>query len=199
MLLLSTFVLLFLPLFASADVSIVLEGNRGKTTFTKTLRIKGSKMRIENRYGSNVRVTIYDLEVGKRFRLDPVRKEVFVVDLEAGSKWWKDEEIEKRLARKIQPTGNRTEVSGIPCDEYSFELMAALKPWRGEINGAIQIAHDNGTVCVSQSIPAGAEYTAFIHEAKRRGCTARRNTIYYIDSTLFPRREPSIWLYLVKT
>jgi hypothetical protein len=85
------FVSLFLPVPVSADVSIVLEGqaSRGKVTSepsTKTLRIKGLKMRVENRHGSDVRVTIYDLELGKRFRLDPARREISIVDLKAVGK-----------------------------------------------------------------------------------------------------------------
>jgi hypothetical protein len=169
-----TFALSFLPLPASADVSIVLQGqgSRGKSaneSFTKTIRIKGSKMRVENRHASDVSVTIYDLEAGKRFRLDPVRKEIFVVDLQNVGKKWKEQTIEKKLTRNIQPTGKRKEISGMSCDEYTFELTAPVTPWHGELGQVKQIARDDGTVCVSESIPAGIEYTTFVHEAKRRG------------------------------
>ena len=156
----------------SADVSVAMEVKYGKATnepSKRTLRIKGFEMRIESQRGSDARVTIYDLEKGKRFRLDASRREIFVLDLAAVSRRWKTQIIEEKLTRNIQSTGRRKEISGMSCDEYTFELAAPIVPWDGDLDRVTQIARDNGTVCVSQNIPAGVEYTAFVHEAKKRG------------------------------
>ena len=121
------FALLLMPARMSADVSVAMEVKYGKATnepSKRTLRIKGFEMRIESQRGSDARVTIYDLEKGKRFRLDASRREIFVLDLAAVSRRWKTQIIEEKLTRNIQSTGRREEISGMSCDEYTFELAA---------------------------------------------------------------------------
>jgi hypothetical protein len=198
-------VFLLLPVLASADVSIVLQGSRGKAInapFTNTLRIKSTKMRVENRYGSDVRVTIYDLGLGKRFRLDSARREVFVMDLAAVSKKWSNQIIEKKLTRNVQSTGKRKEISGMSCDEYTFELTAPVAPWHGELDQVKQIARDNGSVCVSQNIPAGVEYTAFVHEAIKRGYSlvaALCSPTFSLVGSYFYGEEPNVVVLSAET
>jgi len=60
---------------------------------TRTLQVKGLKMRMESRRGSETYTYIYDLEAGKRYRLVPKHKEVFVAELAA-------QRIRRRVACK---------------------------------------------------------------------------------------------------
>ena len=76
----------------SADVRITEHGTMSlqskqsseKRAWTKTIEIKGQRMRLESGEGAESRGTIYDLDSGKRFRLAPSSKEVLVLDLGAG-------------------------------------------------------------------------------------------------------------------
>lgn len=133
---------------------------------TRTIEIKGLKMRLEAGQGTQSRVTIYDLESGKRFRLSNSSKEVFELDLGPVSKRWKEEIVQNKMDRMIRPSGGKYEVSGISCDEFTFEFQAPISLRGREPR---QIAHDRGTVCLSVTTPAGAEFASFVHEAKKRG------------------------------
>ncbi len=172
-----TFLILALALCTipvRADITVT---EKGKSTglgssgdWTRKLRIKGLKMRVESSYAKERHITIYDLETGKRIRLIPEHKEAFVMDLGALSQRVTENINPKSLTRVIRPTGNKnkTEIPGEICDEYAFELGAHPAGPHG--SGFIQ--HDTGIVCVSQSILGGIEFTNFVHEAKKRGYTA---------------------------
>lgn len=140
----------------------------GKATHTgtRTIEIKGLKMRLETGQGTESRVTIYDLESGKRFRLSNSSKEVFELDLGRVSKRWKEMIVQNKMQRVVRASGGKYGVSGLPCDEYTFDFQAPV--WRDGYEPK-QIAHDSGTVCLSHDIPAGAEFASFVHEAKKRG------------------------------
>lgn len=165
-------VLTVCPIQVRAEVTVTQHGKQGgvapSEVWTKKLRIKGLKMRVETSRGKKTYVSIYDLETGKRFRLDPQRKEAFVLDLAALSEHERRGVIPKNLTRAIHPTGKKNESLGVSCDEYTFDLQAPTASWRG----MSAVLHDTGTVCVSQNIPNGVEFTNFVHEAKKRGYTA---------------------------
>lgn len=154
-----------------ADIRISKRGtttipNSNRASWTRTIEIKGLKMRLESGQGMSSRVTIYDLESGKRFRFSPSSKEVFELDLKPVSKRWKERIIQSKIQRVIRPSGAKYEVLGLGCDEYAFDFQAPIS-----VDGYApkQIAHDSGTVCLSQNIAAGAEFANFVHEAGRRG------------------------------
>ncbi len=157
---------------ARADITVTEKGKSAgpgsNGEWTRKLHVKGLKMRVESSYAKESHITIYDLEVGKRIRLIPERKEAFVMDLGILSKRITENVNPKSLARVIRPTGNKIEILGETCDEYTFELKA--QP--AGPHGSAFIQRDTGTVCVSQSIPGGIESTNFVHEAKKRGYTA---------------------------
>jgi hypothetical protein len=161
-----------LPSAVSADTSIVQQvkhnGAALTESHTRTLQVKGLKMRVESRRGSETYTYIYDLEAGKGYRLDPKHKEVFVGDLAAQSRELEDVWLVKDMQKAIKPTGKKAEIGGLACDEY---LVAMQAP--GERNhGRQMVLHDTGTLCVSQSIPSGVEFTHFVHEAQKRGYTS---------------------------
>ncbi len=154
-----------------ADIRIGERGTRSsantkRVSWTRTIEIKGLKMRLESGQGMPFRVTIYDLESGKRFRLSSSSKKVFVLDLGPISKSWKEEIVQNKMDRVISLSGRKYEVSGLPCDEYTFEFQSPISLHRFESR---QIAHDRGRVCLSKTVPGGAEFASFVHEARKRG------------------------------
>ena len=162
--------LLFLaPMHMLADTTLVEQGvasgRQPKTAWTKTLRIKGSKMRVDSNNGSETHVYVYDLEAGKKYRLDEKKKQVFVTDLAKEGERMKGTIMLQSLRKVIKPTGRQLIVSGLACDEYTFDLQAPSPLW----HGANMILHDHGTVCVTQVIPAGKDVMDFIHKARKRG------------------------------
>jgi hypothetical protein len=155
--------------FSRADVSMTKHAKGGTVSgeWTSTLRIKGLKMRIDTRVNGDNHVSIYDLDSGKWYRLDPKHKQVVVVDLKFASEHIKGGFLPDKLTRVVKETGKQREIGGISCDEYSFDMQAPTAPsHRGTF-----VQHDSGTVCVSQTIPEGIEVTNFVLEAKKRGYT----------------------------
>jgi hypothetical protein len=149
-----------------ADVTIFERDQQGGNVppdlAIRKLEIKGSKMRLETRRGSTVFISIYDLESGRRIRLDPKHKEAFVAELKALSEQLQSQIVIKDLKREVRSTGAKGEFQGAVCQEYNFGLVTR---WRTS-HGALL---DNGTVCISESIPGGAEFANFVEEAFRRG------------------------------
>lgn len=173
-----------LPFAVLADTSVVqqIEHNGAALTesHTRTLQVKGLKMRAESRNASETYASIYDLEAGKRYRLDPKHKEVFVGDLAAQSKEFEDVWLVRNMQKAFKPTGKKAEFGGQACDEYLFEMQAP-----GErFHGRQAFLHDSGAVCVSQSIPSGAEFANFVHEAQKRGYTSVAASCSASDSPL---------------
>jgi hypothetical protein len=153
-----------------ADVVMVQHGKqsgRVSGTWTRTVRIKGLKMRIDRTENGETRVILYDLEAGKKFLFNPKRKEVSAVDLKFASEQMKSDLVPERLRRTIRATGKKAEIAGVSCDEYAFDLQVPLTPLR---RNAVQ--HESGTACVSQTLLEGVEVANFLHEANKRGFTA---------------------------
>jgi hypothetical protein len=185
-----------------ADVTV---SQTGKLTgvvaeeYTKKIRVKGFKMRVDSLYGKESRVLIYNLETGKKFRLDAVRKVAFVSDLVPFSRQADGRAITAKIARSISPTGKQSEVIGKSCTEYTFELRIphALS------SGGSTLERDSGTVCVSQSIAEGLELTNFVHEAKRRdyaqAAVSLTPTNTTVDGIYFYGDEPNVVVLFAKT
>jgi hypothetical protein len=190
------------PIQVRADITVTQRGKHGgvapNEVWTRKLRIKGLKMRVETLSGKESRVSIYDLETGKRIRLNPQRKEAFVLDLAPLSEHLRGSIIPTKLVRAIRPTGKKIEIVGTSCYEYAFDLQAPTSPWRG----MSAILHDTGTVCVSQNIPGGVEFTNFVHEAKKRRYTAAASECSPTESQIgfyFYGEEPDVMVLSAKT
>jgi hypothetical protein len=152
-----------------ADVTIFERdqqgGNVSPDLLIRKLEIKGLKMRLETRRGSTVFITIYELESGRRIRLDPKHKEALVAELKMVSEQLQSQIVIKDSKREVRSTGAKGEFQGAVCQAYEFELVTR---WR-TAHGALL---DSGTVCISESIPGGAEFADFVEEAIRRGYPA---------------------------
>lgn len=160
--------MLSLPPSSLADVSVTEQGmgkDAAKALWTRTIHVKGFKMRIDFQGHSGASTTIYDLEKGKRFRLDSGRREVFVMDLASEGERWKSTLMFDRLRKIVKATGKQLEISGMACDEYTYDFQAPSRPTQGYSS----ILHDHGIVCVSQTIPGGIDIATFVREAKKRG------------------------------
>ena len=181
------FVLCLLPIPVLADATIEQQGLGSgwgpKTSWTRTLSIKGTKMRIDAVHDSESSVYIYDLEAGKRYRLDQKKHQIFVQDLAEESKREKEYLIYKHMRKIIKPTGRQLQIAGSACDEFTFDLQAPTRP----MGGASSVLHDHGTVCASQVIPAGKDVINFVHEAMRRG--------YQAAASIFSPSGPQIGPY----
>jgi hypothetical protein len=139
-------------------------------------------MRIDTTTNGKALWSIYDLISGKAYHLNPERKEVVVVDLKSASEHLKGGFSTDKLRRVIKETGMKKEVSGMSCDEYTFDLQAPnLAP-----QGMAFIQHDKGTVCVSQTIPEGLEVTNFVLEARKRGYIYAAGELSPSQSSLGP-------------
>jgi hypothetical protein len=118
---------LLVPRSSKADVSMTKHIKQTGTTsgeWTVVLRIKGLKMRIDSTVKGENHVFIYDLNDGKEYRLNPKQKEVIVVDLKSASERLRGGFSLDKLRRVIKETGRKREVSGMSCDEYTFDLQA---------------------------------------------------------------------------
>jgi hypothetical protein len=158
----------FMPEFGSADVTVNQQGyNHGKkkVEWTKRIQIKALKMRVEFQKGSENEILLYDLDAGKRYRFDLKKQVAYELDLTTTRETWKTQIDPKAVRRLIQSTGKKASINGVSCDEYTFDLQA---PIHFDI-GATGIQRDYGTVCVSQDLPQGIEFTKFVHEAIARG------------------------------
>lgn len=163
------FALCFLPLCVLADATIQQQGlgsHMGpKTNWTRTVRIKGTKMRIDALHDGESSVYIYDLETGKRYRLDEKKHQIFVQDLAEESKREEGHLAYQIMKKVIKPTGRQLQIAGNSCDEFTFDLQVPTRLGQGPTF----VLHDHGTVCASQVIDAGKDVIDFVHEAKRRG------------------------------
>lgn len=160
--------LCFLSVRVLADATIQQQGigsSMGtKTNWTRTVRIKGTKLRVDVLHDGESYVSIYDLEAGKRYRLDEKNHQIFVQELAEESKREEDHLAYKVMKRVVKPTGRQLQIAGNACDEFTFDLQVPTRLGQGPTF----VLHDQGTVCVSQVIPAGKDVIDFIHEAKRR-------------------------------
>jgi len=167
--------------------------------YTKKLRVKGLKMRVDSLDGEESRIVIYNLETGKKFRLDAVRKVAFVSDLVPSNRQADGRVITAKIARAISPTGKQSEVIGKSCSEYRFDLRI---PHALSSGGSI-LERESGTVCVSQSIAEGLELTNFVHEAKRRDYAHAALSLTPTNSTVngiyFYGDEPNVMVLFAKT
>jgi len=197
--------LIVCPIRLRADITVTQITQGGIApgeVWTRKLRIKGLKMRVESVSGKESYITIYDLETGKRIRLNPQRREAHVIDLKPLSELHlKFQAKPIKLARVIHATGKKRDLRGASCEEYTFDLQVSTLPWAG-VTPVIPILQDTGTVCVSQNIPGGVEFTNFVHEAKKRGFTAAASACGPIFSSIgfyFYGDEPNVMVLLART
>jgi hypothetical protein len=164
----AAFALSLYPLSVLADATIQQQGigshMGAKTNWTRTVRIKGTKMRVDAEHDGEISVSIYDLVAGKRYRLDEKKHQVLVQDLAEENKREDENFAYGRMRKVVKPTGRQLQIAGSSCDEFTFDLQVPTRLGQGPA----LVLHDHGTVCASQVIAAGKDVIDFVHEPKRR-------------------------------
>jgi hypothetical protein len=110
----------------------------------------------------------------------------------------KSHQVPESLRREMRATGKKTEIAGVSCDEYTFDLQVPTTP-SPLLN---TVLHDSGTVCVSQTLPEGVEITNFLHEANKRGFTAAAAALSPSLSSIgvyFYGEQPNVLVLAAKT
>lgn len=177
-----------------ADVSMTQHGKQvgpSSAEWTRTLRIKGLKMRIDTMRNGDSFITIYDLSSGKGYQLYPKRKEAIVVDLKSASVPLNGRSRDE-FKRSIKETGKKKEIGGMSCSEYTFD-------WQ-ELNsspgyGIVMVLNASGRFCVSQTIPEGIEVASFVQEARKRGYGVATSALSPTQSSIgsnFFGQEPNM-------
>ncbi len=179
-----TATLLFIPLGALGDTSIVQqvkeESPAGTESSTRTVRVRGLKLRLDSAYDSKTISYIYDLETGKRYRLDPRKREVYIANLSSHAKELQGGLILEQIQISIRPTGSESEIHGVRCREFIFDLQAP-----GITYHARQLfLHDTGTVYISEHVHGAYELTNFVREARKRGFLSAAALFSPTDSAL---------------
>lgn len=179
---------------SNADVSMTQHGKLGGPSpgeWTRTLRIKGLKMRIDTTRDGNNFITIYDLNSGKGYQLYPKSKEAIVVDLKSAS-GPQNGLSRDEFRRSIKETGRKKEIGGISCSEYTFDWheSAPFQPY-----GIATSQDTSGNFCVSEAIPEGREVASFVQEAIKRGYRVATSALSPTQSSMgsyFFGQEPNM-------
>ena len=179
---------------SKADVSMTQHGKQvgpSSGEWTRTLRIKGLKMRIDTVRNGDSFITIYDLSSGKGYQLYPKRKEAIVVDLKSASVPLNGRSRDE-FKRSIKETGKKKEIGGMSCSEYTFDWQE-LDSSRGY--GIVMVLNASGRFCVSQTIPEGIEVASFVQEARKRGYGVATSALSPTQSSIgsnFFGQEPNM-------
>lgn len=175
---------LSLPCTLRADTAVVQqvkeESPAAIQSFTRSLFVRGYKLRMDSKGDSKTLTFIYDLEAGKRYRLDPKRKEVYVADLSYQAKVLQGTLILQQIKSSIRPTGSDLEIDGIRCREFEFDLQAPAPVYHSRQI----ILHDAGTACLSLHVTGATELTSFVREARKRGYFSAAALFSPTDSVL---------------
>lgn len=161
----------FVVQVVSADVTItehlVARGSGPSNEWNRTIKIKGSKMRIESQHEKETYVTIYDLESGQEMILQPKHKVASVFGL--AEETAKLERTRKLVKSSIQPTGKAKQVLGMNCDEYKYDVQIPDEQhlYAGHLIATVQ--QDSGTLCIAPDAIGRKDFSEFAHQSKDRG------------------------------
>jgi len=170
-----------------ADVLMTQHGKRvgyPSEKWTRTLRIKGLRMRVDGTKNGNEFIIIYDLNSGKAYQLYPKHKEAIVVDLKLASAT-PNGRLPDEFRRSIKETGNKKDIGGVNCNEYKLDFQVSVAKPR---HLGDEVLNTNGTFCVSQTTPEGVEVANFVQEAMKRG--------YGVATSLLSPTQSSFGSYL---
>jgi len=179
---------------SKADVSMTQHGKQtgpSSGEWTRTVRIKGLKMRIDTTRNGDNFITIYDLGSGKGYQLYPKRKEAIVVDLKSAS-GPQNGRTRDEFRRSIRETGKKKETGGMSCSEYTFDWQESASAPR---YGIATVLNASGTFCVSQTVPEGIEVASFVQEAMKRGYRVATSALSPTQSSIgsyFFGQEPNM-------
>lgn len=153
---------------AIADLTInehlVVKGAGPKYEWNRTIKIKGSKMRIESQHENEAFVTIYDLDSGQEMILQPKHGVANVFNLAEESA--KLERRMKDVKSSIQPTGRKKQVLGMDCQDYKYDVQSPDP--RHMIDGHLiaSVQHVSGILCISPDAPGSQDLADFVRQLR---------------------------------
>lgn len=142
---------------------------------TRTIEIKGERMRIAVEQDGQPTVTLFDLPAGVTIALEAAKRRASVTSMAARAA-----ELEKKVPRARVTTtmtvaGAAREIAGVSCQDHRFTIRVPAT------TDGDQIVVLSGTACVAPAAPGAADYEAFA-----RAAAARDLVIGYASSNKFP-------------
>ena len=179
----------------SADLTIAtvttIEGammspSSGGITPKVVVRISGTKSRMDVDTGDQVVVTISDTATNQAYLLRPEDKTALLLQPETTASSDPSTAAVPGIDASIKPTGQKRDIDGVSCDEYSVTMKldvasiagggAALPP---EVASMLKdvFLHVTGSIWAAKDAPGATEYAAFQKTAARLAAAAAGRTL----------------------
>jgi hypothetical protein len=144
---------------------LILEKVSGKGTAgtTRSIYIKGQRMRIDVSQGKDSRSTVYDLPAGTIVALNADKKRAEVRAMSARYTEVETLYPRQRTSVTVEPTGATKEIAGIASEEYTFLVTVPMTA-----KGTQPAMTMSGSAWLAKSAPGTADYDAFATAAIER-------------------------------
>ena len=145
----------------------------GKLSPKIVTRIKGTKSRTDIEMGDQTMATLMDFATREAFLLNPSQKTAQLLD--PAMMGQKLPAAMPKIDTKVKPTGNKRDINGQPCDEFTVNMlidMSTMAAGGGMPPGAAEALKDirmtmSGVVWVAKGGPGSAEYQSFQASASK--------------------------------
>ena len=154
-------------------IANAMSGPSGGFSPKVTIRISGTKSRMEVDTGEQVVTTIVDTATTQAYLLRPEEKSALLVQTDAPAPALHDGAVPAAavLESSVKPTGQKREIDGQSCDEYAIAMKLPLAALAAGAGGALPpeaagMLKDvtlaiSGSVWAAKDAPGVAEYTGF--------------------------------------
>ena len=150
------------------------------------VRISGAKSRMDVDMGDQVVTTISDTATNQAWLLRPDEKTAQLLQPEAAAPSDAPAVAVPGIDASVTPTGQRRDINGVPCDEYSITMKldlasvagggAALPPEAASMLKDVFL-HVSGSIWAAKDAPGAAEYAAFQKTASRLAAAVAGRTV----------------------
>jgi len=146
------------------------------------VRISGTKSRMDVDTGDQVLATISDTATNQAYLLRPDDKTALLLQPETAA----SAAAVAGIDASVTPTGQKREISGVSCDEYTVTMkldLAAVagggSPLPPEAASMLKdvYLHVTGSIWAAKDAPGAAEYVAFQKTAARLAAAAAGRTV----------------------
>jgi hypothetical protein len=181
------------PVAADLTVATVttIEGammspSSGGITPKVVVRISGTKSRMDVDTGDQVVVTISDTATNQAYLLRPEDKTALLLQPETTSSSDSSTAAVPGIDASVKPTGQKRDIDGVPCDEYSVSMKVDVASIAGggaalPLEAASMLKdvflHVTGSIWAAKDAPGATEYAAFQKTAARLAAAAAGRTL----------------------
>jgi hypothetical protein len=162
----SPLLLLALQPALAADVLIketVTTTSRDKVRHaTRSIAIKGERMRIEVEQEGPPTVTLFDVPAGVTIALDAGKRRVTVTPMSERAAELERKVPRARVTTTMRAAGTTREIAGVRCEDHAFTVRV---PATSDGDHVVVLS---GTACVAPSAPGAADYATFATAAAAR-------------------------------